>query len=661
MSHMRPGHRLARNVRRLIAAAQALSGAAGVDHACREILAADGGEDFRVGASALDNDGTPLQLCVSASRRRAAWRVIGDPGAHIDDVAARHGVARAALRRALDRHGAGELAAFADDMLERLVPAPRPDYRNGTLWIGIAPGEPGVAAYAELAPLGRAAGWDAVGAWLAAALPDDGAARAIIGRLRQHCVAASAGFEGTSPGDARAKIYFRLATSMALPELGLDLLGSAPIMDFLRLAMGEFGVDQDGLVICIGFDLRDGALADVKVDLCGHCLAYAREEWPAVVARIAQRFALAPVPVRAALATHRCDVAFIGLGLDVAGEPRLNVYLKPGAPDAPPQRAELAAALADAVGYLGAIQHADGYWTDYRLPVGACDQWVTGYVGLALARYGRRCGDAAALAAAQAAARWLARARAYPAGWGYNASTGPDADSTAACIGLLHELGLPAAPADREFLRRHWRGPAGLATYEGPGAWGCGHWDVTPLGYLAMGEADRRQLRGDFLRGLAANRMADGMWRAYWWRTPCYSTFVTLEALEALGIAEPPLDAAAPRAIAIDNAFDLGCMIGVALLRGRPGADRGAHLRALLGWQRADGRWPGHANLRVTDDACYAPWDAQVGNDVGDYYVDEAGTITTATIVRVLTRLLAGRERAPPLAGRAVAAAAVGA
>ena len=107
------------------------------------------------------------------------------------------------------------------------------------------------------------------------------------------------------------------------------------------------------------------------MDLCGHCLAYTREQWPAVVERIAQRFALAPIAVRAALATQHCDVAFIGLGLDVAGEPRLNVYFKPGAPNEAPSRAELAAALADAVGYLGAIQHPDGYWTDYRLPVGA--------------------------------------------------------------------------------------------------------------------------------------------------------------------------------------------------------------------------------------------------------------------------------------------------
>lgn len=651
MNRRRPGYRLARNVRRLLAAAAALApGVAGLDDACREILAAGGGEDFRVGASGLDDDGTPLQLCVSASRRRTALRIIGDPGANIDDIAVRHRVARAALHRALRQHGAGALAPLAEDMLARLVPAPGPGYRHGTLWIGVTPGEPGVAAYAELAPLGIAGGWDAVAAWLAATLPDARGATAIIARLRPHGVAASAGFEGTSSRDVRAKVYFRLARPMALGECGLDLMASEAVTDFLRLAMGEFGVDADGLVLCVGFDVASGALADVKVDLCGHCLAHARSAWPGVAERIARRFALAPLSLDVALTRHDCDVAFIGLGLTVAGEPRLNVYLRPGQAVEAPQRDELAAALADAAGYLAAIQNADGYWTDYRLPVGTCDQWVTGYVGLALARYGRRCDDAPARAAARRAAHWLTGARTYAAGWGYNGATGPDADSTAACLGLLQELGLACAPADQDFLCAHWRGADGLATYEGPGAWGCGHWDVTPLGYLAMRSADQARLRDDFLRGLAASRMADGMWRAYWWRTPCYSTFVTLEALETLGLAEPP-GAAAARPIEVDNALDLGCMIGAGLLRGRREAELGAHLRTLLAWQRPDGGWRGHANLRVTDDASYAPWETPVGA----CYVDDAGTITTATIVRVLTRLLAGREHSVPRQGRVLA------
>jgi hypothetical protein len=619
------------------------SNVADVDDACREVLAvADGGEDFLVGVSGLNNDGTPLQLCVSASRRRTVLRVIGDPGVQFDDIEVRYRCARATLRRVLRRFGASALASLAEGTFDRLVPAVRADYRHGMMWIGVTPGQSGVAAYAELAPLGRTGGWDAVAAWLRATLPDDRVAAGIIDKLREHCVPASAGFEGSAPGDTRVKIYFRLAHTMGLPDLGLDLLCSAEVVDFLRLAMGTFGVDQDGLVMCVGFELRTGAFADIKLDLCGHCLAHGRDAWIDVVDRIVRRLELAPIALDEALLRQRCEVAFIGLGLDVAREPRLNVYLKPGIDDRPPQRGEIEAAAADAVGSLCALQQADGRWTDYRLPVGTCDQWITGYVGLALARYGRRCRDGAALAAARAAATWLTGERPYAAGWGYNAVTGPDADSTAACLALLRELGRPIAAADQAFLSAHWRGSAGLATYDGPGAWGCGHWDVTPLGYLAMSDDDQRRLRGEFLRGLAESRVGDGMWRAYWWRTPCYSTFVTLEALEALGLPEPP-DArpASGRAVEIDNPFDLGCMIGIEVLRGLPLQAVAPHLRSLLAWQHADGRWPGHPNLRVTDDACYAPWETPSG----EYYTDEAGTITTATILRALTRLLAGRDR----------------
>jgi hypothetical protein len=240
--------------------------------------------------------------------------------------------------------------------------------------------------------------------------------------------------------------------------------------------------------------------------------------------------------------------------------------------------------------------------------------------------------------AARRAATWLRTARPYSAGWGYNSHTGPDADSTAICLGLLRELRLPIAAEDQTFLRQHWRTEGGMATYDGPGAWGCAHWDVTPWGYLGMNVAAQRLLRESFLRGLYENRMPDGMWRAYWWRNPYYSTFVTLEVLEELGLAEPDLICAQSSGpIEVDNAFDLGCLIGIELLRASPPELIGRQLRALLDWQKEDGRWSGHANLRVTDDSCYKPWN----EPVGEYYADAAGTFSTSTVVRVLVRLLA--------------------
>jgi hypothetical protein len=152
---------------------------------------------------------------------------------------------------------------------------------------------------------------------------------------------------------------------------------------------------------------------------------------------------------------------------------------------------------------------------------------------------------------------------------------------------------------------------------------------------------DRELYREQFLSALQNNRMGNGFWRAYWWKNPYYSTFVTLEVLERLGIAEPraSLEESAP-SIHIDNPFDLGCYIGIENLRDPFDRRIGGHLRTLLSWQEGDGRWRGAANLRVTEQQCYAPWDSPEGI----CYEDHKSVITTATIARILSRILANDD-----------------
>jgi len=632
-----PSIRLARRVRNLVDVARRLQAppAPTLDGLANEILAVCDGEDPRAGASRLNNDGVPLQLCLTATRRATSLRLIGDPGTHHADAEARHACALAALRRVAASVDAEALLPAAEACVARLVPADptaRAAYRNGFLWIAAGRPLPGFASYVELGPHGQAEGWRLVNDWLANLLPSMTAASAVLADLREHCVVASAGLEGSTPDDARAKIYFRLARPKPLTAIGLALLRAPEMVAFLRIAVGDHAVDLDGLVLSTGFQLATGALADVKVDLCGHCLAYAPLGWMAVVDRLTHDFGFAGIPLHDALLGHKTEVAFIGLGLDVERSPRLNLYLKSAERHTMASASDIAAALEDGIRYLLALQQPEGCWTDYALPTGQSDQWVTAYIGLALARHGKRMRHQESLMAARTAAKWLTEQRTYSAGWGYNAATGPDADSTAIALALLRELGWPVAAHDQAFLQQHWRDEGGLATYQGPGAWGTVHWDVTPLGYLGLSPAAQRALRPQFLRAIAANRCADGTWLSYWWKRPYYSTFTTLEALAQIGEPEPG-NAGAPAAVQpADNAFDLACIIGSDLLRGPATEDHHWRLHSLLAWQQEDGRWPGHANLRVTDDGCYAPWN----RPVGECYADLAGTITTATVVRVL-------------------------
>lgn len=571
--------------------------------------------------------------------------MLGDPGAHLD-VEERFVVSALAVREALRMGGAEELVPLVERMIDLVVPrssTARSAYRNGFFWVGLTPDRPGAAVYLETGPLGRDEGWKIAGRWLAEVLPSMDRAVPVLASLANSCVVASLGFEGTGPAAARAKVYFRLATPAALEDLGLDLLGSPQVLRFLALTIGQNSIDLDGLVMSLGFALQDGGLRDVKVDVCGHCLAYDADQWQAVVDGCTDEFGLRPIPNETTLAVGDCSVAFLGFGLDIEGEARLNLYLNARSGDSPPGHHELAAALDDAVSYLSTLQHEDGKWVDYELPVGASDQWVTAYVGAALARAGATLGHAGALAAARRGADWLVAERTYEAGWGYNAFTGPDADSTAMALSLLSSLGLSICETDRRFLAELWRPEGGIATFLGPGAWGQAHWDVTPWGYLALRSEDQTEHREEFLTGLRENLEGNGLWRSYWWRTPYYSTFLTLEALRELDLSEPKRAFAASR-WTVDNAFDLACAVGIGTLRGKSPAALGQQLRRLLDWQQSDGRWPGHSNLRVTDDTCYEPWIQAVG----EYYRDDAGTITTATVVRSLIHQLnvqAGNDR----------------
>jgi hypothetical protein len=590
-----------------------------------------------MGRSALNGCGVGLQLCITAKSDGQFVRIIGDPCSHLTG-AARVLASKKQMAHVMADNGAIDLLQIATKTLDIVLPADQAAldrYTDGAIWLALATERLGVALYVEAATHARDEAWDLAEIWLTEILPTAVKAHKIVAALRPFCVIASYGLEGIGPKAGRAKIYFRLTKPMDLKLLGIDPLSSPEMTDFLNLAMRDHGVDLDGLVMSIGISLKSGALVDAKADLCGHCLTYSDDSWTEIVADCTTRLGVAALDTHALLGASGNQVAFLGCGVDVAGEARLNLYLQPRPYIDPAHPHAVHAALNDAVSYLISIQHKDGYWQDFDLPVGASDQWVTAYVGMSLAYVGRQTNLPEATRAAQTALDWLCRDRPYSAGWGYNSMTGPDADSTTMALTLMRALGHVPDPADSDFLASRWRtGDGGVATYDGPDAWGHAHWDVTAYAYAAMAPKDRETHADDFRAGLKANLQTDGTWRAYWWRTPYYSTLVTLEALAELGIPEPVNTTVS---LAVDGTFDIICAIGIAQLRGANAHQIESALVALHRSQWPDGRFPGGANLRVTDETCHAPWDTPQGN----YFTDTAATITTATALRVLARLSA--------------------
>lgn len=645
-----PLARIQRRTLQFLASARHIAGpnAARAEHCLAQALGIERLDDTsRIGRSALNGDGVPLQLCLTSGQDGQFLRIIGDPCAHLQG-AARIAASRAQLLQAMAKNGATDLLPVAEATLSAVLPndmETQEKYTDGAIWLALATERPGVALYVEAATRPRDNAWDLAGTWLSEILSDDAEAHQIVARLRPYCTLASYGLEGTGPKAGRAKLYFRLAEAIELHCLGVAPLASPTMLDFLTLAMRDHGVDLDGLVMSVGISLNSGALVDAKLDLCGHCLTYSDDGWGQIVTDCASRLGVTPFDTSALLGAAGCHVAFLGCGVNVQGQARLNLYLQPCLDTQPASQDALHAMLSDAVTYLTNTQHQDGHWEDFNLPVGVSDQWVTAYLGMSLAKVGHAMDTPEATAAAERAMDWLSQDRPYQAGWGYNSLTGPDSDSTTMVLTLMRALGRIPEAADIDFLASRWQaGRGGVATYDGPMAWGSAHWDVTAYAYAALPPEDRARLADDFQMGLRRNLQPDGTWRAYWWRTPYYSTLITLEALQEMGLPEPDAKQVIGRSPTVDGALDIACSVGIAQLRGAEAEDMSGALAALQQLQLADGRFPGGANLRVTDETCHAPWDVPMG----EYYTDTAGSITTATAVRVLALLCTGANSPRP-------------
>lgn len=597
------------------------------------------------GASELNNDGCPVQLCLVAGERGCRARLVADPAWWLADPAERLAASRLALAGALRRAGAGELAAQSAGLLGMAAATGRLDgFRRGFVWIGAAPGEPGVAAYLDAEPFGAAA-WDRARDWVRSTVAAPAPACRALEELARDGELASLGLEGARPGEARTKLYWRLRRPVPLRGLGLDLLADPALTAFLARVVGPRRMNLSGAVLGLGVGQASGAVEGVKLDLCGHCLARPAADWARLLDGLTRELGLARLPLSEPTLQEEAAVAFVGLGVDAGGARRLNVYLRPPAPASAVTPATRAALLREraglAVGYLAGVQRADGSWVDYRLPVGPATQWVTAFTGLGMAAIAAAGRPEAAAPAARAAA-WLRANRTYDAGWGYNERTGVDADSTGLALRLQRAVGLPVEARDETRLAAHWRRGGGIATYaDGPLHWDDPHPCVTAVAFPALAAGDRARLLAPLVELVERTRRPDGTWPAYWWRTHWYSTYHHLALLRRLGRAVQA-DGAALDAGAGDGAtaLELAYACGSAHLGGRPAARVDVLLERLLDAQRYDGRWPGGPDLRVTDPACARPWD----QPRGDLYVDHLGTITTASALLVIAGLLA----APP-------------
>jgi len=617
------------------------------DTACEQLGQLLLGKDFgqaytKGGISELNNDGSALQLCLSSSLKGIRFRMIADPVAHIFDASERLKASLECIDETLRQTGTEALLPICQQLVKLFLSKKinLNAFDRGFCWLGASPNQKGLALYLDTRPFGQQKGWDLISEWLGMVLPDPAAARQTIEKLRPYAMPASFGFEGLHPSAGRAKFYWRLNKAISLSELQIAPLATPEMAHFLQQVIGKQSMSYSGMVMSAGFDLKTGLLEDVKTDLCGHCIPKSSSQWQSLVKVLTTTYNLPDFSLGDTLEHQNCEVAFLGMGMDVKGQPRMNLYLKPyWAPSEKKQSQSLQTsvkqALDQAAKYLLNIQSSEGSWTDYNLPVGHAVEWVTAYTGLALAAYGKQTSDFKIKTAAQEAANYLTEKRAYPQGWGYNAQTGADADSSGFAIRLLRTLEKPISSADETYLLSYWKPTGGFCTYHQDDHWGAIHPCVTAAAALSLSPEKLEELRPALSEYL--NRVApeNGEWPTYWWYNHLYSTYQHLVLLDRLELQERDLVTNIPmlKLSSSPTAFELALAAGIAYYRQQ---DPSSFISRLLSMQKIDGRFPGGYNLRVTDPDCDAPWQQLTGT----YYKDIAGTITTATVIETLTKIL---------------------
>lgn len=642
--------------------------------------------------STINNDGVPLELSVSLGGH-GGLRMLTEIGVPGTSVASRVNLTCARLGPLLRRLGRADAAPAIDVALAELLPRAAEDLLGwrGGLWLalGFLPGgATGLRLYVNAAVGAPRARWLRASRLLArlgrmeavAALCD--LSPLVSGFAEPLGVA----IDVVPRGLGRVKLYLR--STRACGD-GLDAVlaatgraeTSAQVRRFLAAQSDLARLPPTAVVLSLELPDRTPQPVDVKIDVCSHCCFASDRAAHAVTARLIEEGGWPAAPYEAvvgelaggplsgsALRHH----AFIGLGLAHGEPPRLNVYLKPAltpvapvdggdrrgwssdrairaAPvDAPPadDGADADALLARAVRFLLARQSPGGMWRDFELPVGPADAWVTAYVGLALRALPPSLRPPVVDAALARAADWCEAAMGPDHGWGYNAFTGSDADSTAHVIRLLTAVGRPVAPACHARLLDFQRADGGFATYrrtDPDDSWGHSHADVTPAALLAL--APHAPAAAAVRAGVAyavAQQHATGRWPSYWWRTHDYATHANVGALRALGAAfdveacaraclgAPPPVAPFEASLRLATLARLG-VVDPTQVRTATGALGRA--------QQVDGGWPSSPMLRLTDPRCPDPW---AHDHAGTLYADGRRIFTTATVVVGLLSVATG-------------------
>ncbi len=300
-------------------------------------LGASRTEDGQAGAlSGLNHDGVPLQVCLSLRQDACAVRVIIDPAISELEPKQRYIQAKAAAQSSFRRAGQEDQEQALDMLLAELGPDkdhPVTAFQHGVLWVAEEIGGAGRAIYTDASVRPGDEGWRRVKrAFLALSkTPADqsGDVRRTIEALASIAVPASAGFEARK-GQRRLKLHSRFTTEPPFGALTkvAPMLAEPNILGAVHAMMGDTELSLHDLVFEAAFHADDGQLLDAKLDIAAPAVSSPQEAF-LHTREAAKRLSVHwPTAAIARLSTG-AKLSYVGIGRDLKGAARLNLYLKP--------------------------------------------------------------------------------------------------------------------------------------------------------------------------------------------------------------------------------------------------------------------------------------------------------------------------------------------
>ena len=604
------------------------------------------------GLSFINADGVPFQWVIRVGPGGADWGFLAETGRPFTPAPER-------LRLTLDRVAAasrvtGDAPPPLDRIAQLICPTPGepwPDHWRSAAWTGVAVGGDAL----RLKPYFNLNRGDARERWLRLGrlLKAFGRERALarVCRLSGPC---SPGFwpvglavDLTAPGGVgRIKAYFRseaVGPTALVPWYdACGPCGSAEALRAMLDLLGQTGADRyaPGAFV-VSLEVHADERLSLKTDL-------AVTKWLSSDAQVVEaaealtgRLGLATGALTRTLSAIGVDqpdeaicavTRFVGLGCEPDGRAHLNVYVSPprATPSTRPRRRSRSSppihgAVERGVAALLAAC-SDGHWTDFCLPVGVSDRWVTACLLARLAdvEQARPMGLARHPAIGEAL-DWLESARGQ-AGWSYNGVTPDDADSTAWALLALRGWDRSPPAAAVGFLQGCLREGQAM-TYPA---------DATPRTFWSAPAPDVTAVA---LRALSACGIAlpaelslpdpsPELPQAFWWVTPLYVLAARTEGAARVAPA-PALDARLA-GFRTQGAFERALLLRLLSPCGAPAR---TCARALVAEQARSGLWAPSARLRLVMSPAAEPW-REIAS--GAVFLDERGLFTTATVIAAL-------------------------